>query len=193
VASTRLIIQRLSADHDRGGFDCGVEELNLYLLKYSRQHERKGIGRTYVATEEGEKRVLGYYTISSSAVAFEIVPENLPRHPIPVALIGRLAVDQNAQGRGLGEMLLIDALRSAERAGESVGIYAIVVDALEDKPRSLEVRFSRTARRPPSPLLANGSRQRTEPVAAGSMLEVRTQRIEVPAATNTNTQASPTQ
>jgi predicted GNAT family N-acyltransferase len=141
VANPRLIIQRLSTSHDRDSFDCGAEELNLYLLKYSWQHERKGMGRTYVATEEGESRVLGYYTISSSAVAFDVVPENLPRHPIPVALIGRLAVDRNAQGRGLCEMLLIDALRSAQKASESVGIYAIVVDALEDKARGFYVKY----------------------------------------------------
>ena len=60
-----ITIERLSSHHDRRDFDCGVAELNSYLMKYSGQHERKGIGRTYVATEE-DARVLGYYTISSS-------------------------------------------------------------------------------------------------------------------------------
>lgn len=139
--TTSLIIEKLSSGHDRNSFDCGVEELNLYLLKYSGQHERKGMGRTYVATEEGERLVLGYYTISSSAVAFDVVPENLPHHPIPVALVGRLAVDRNMHGHGLGEMLLIHALQSAQRAGESVGIYAVVVDALDDKARSFYLKY----------------------------------------------------
>src|SRR5438552_1764553 len=97
-----IIIEKLSSHHDRRSFDCGVEELNTYLQRYSGQHERKGMGRTYVATEEADVRVIGYYTISSSAVAFDVVPENLPHHPVPVALVGRLAVDNGARGQGLG-------------------------------------------------------------------------------------------
>src|SRR5687768_11581099 len=126
-----IIIEKLSSYHDRSNFDCGVEELNSYLQKYSGQHERKGIGRTYVARKEDNTRVLGYYTISSSAVRFDVVPENLPRYPVPVALVGRLAVDLTARGQRLGETLLIHALRSAQLAARIVGIYAVVVDALD--------------------------------------------------------------
>jgi len=110
-------------------------------VKYSGQHERKGIGRTYVATEEDSTRVLGYYTISSSGVAFDVVPENLPRHPIPVALIGRLAVDITARRRRLGETLLIHALRSAQRVSRIVGIYAVVVNALDESARSFYLKY----------------------------------------------------
>ena len=130
-----MIIERLSPHHDRRDFDCGVEELNSYLQRYSSQHERKGIGRTYVATKSDERRVLGYYTISSSAVAFDVVPENLPRHPVPVALIGRLAVDKIARSQRLGETLLVHALRSAQHAAQIVGIYAVVVDALDESAK----------------------------------------------------------
>jgi hypothetical protein len=87
LTKRRLIIEQLSSHHERRSFDCGVEELNSYLQRYSGQHERKGMGRTYVAVEDDEARVLGYYTISSSSVAFDTVPENLPRHPVPVALV----------------------------------------------------------------------------------------------------------
>lgn len=130
-----IIIEGLSPHHDRRDFDCGVEELNSYLQRYSGQHERKGIGRTYVATKNDERRVLGYYTISSSAVAFDVVPENIPRHPVPVALVGRLAVDNIARSERLGETLLIHALRSAQRAAKIVGIYAVVVDALDESAK----------------------------------------------------------
>jgi predicted GNAT family N-acyltransferase len=130
-----IIIEGLSPHHDRRNFDCGVEELNSYLQRYSGQHERKGIGRTYVATKNDERRVLGYYTISSSAVAFDVVPENIPRHPVPVALVGRLAVDNIARSQRLGETLLIHALRSAQRAAKIVGIYAVVVDALDESAK----------------------------------------------------------
>jgi hypothetical protein len=97
-----------------------VEELNAYLLRYSGQHERKGMGRTYVAVEEGRTQVLGYYTISSSAVSFEAVPANLFRHPVPVALIGRLAVDISARDHGL---------------------YAVVVDALDEKAKRFYLKY----------------------------------------------------
>jgi predicted GNAT family N-acyltransferase len=69
------------------------------------------------------------------------VPENLPHHPVPVALVGRLAVDNTARGERLGETLLIHALRSAQRAAKIVGIYAVVVDALDESARSFYLKF----------------------------------------------------
>jgi predicted GNAT family N-acyltransferase len=131
-----MIIDRLSSHHNRSEFECGVEELNVYLQKYASQHQRKGVGRTYVATEGDADRVLGYYTVSAGAVDFDTVPENLPRHPIPIVLIGRLAVDIGARGRGLGEILLIHALISAQRVAEIAGVYAVVVDALDTQAKS---------------------------------------------------------
>jgi len=136
-----IVIEKLSSHHNRRDFDCGVEDLNAYLRRYSGQHERKGMGRTYVATEENDTHVLGYYTISSSAVAFDVVPENLPRHPVPVALVGRLAVDNIARGQRLGETLLIHALRSAQLAAKIVGIYAVVVDALDESARRFYLNY----------------------------------------------------
>ena len=136
-----ITIEKLSSHHDRRDFDCGVEELNSYLRKYSSQHQRKGIGRTYVAIEDCNTRVLGYYTISSSVVTFESVPENLPRHPVPVALIGRLAVDIAARCQRLGETLIIHALQSAQRAARIVGIYAVVVDAFDESAKRFYLRY----------------------------------------------------
>lgn len=138
---TMITIEKLSSHHNRRDFDCDIEELNSYLQRYSSQHERKGMGRTYVATKEDNPRVLGYYTISSSAVAFDVVPENLPRHPVPVALIGRLAVDKLARGERLGETLLIHALISAQRAAEIVGIYAVIVDAFDESAKNFYLRY----------------------------------------------------
>ena len=136
-----ITIERLSSHHNRRDFDCGVDELNSYLQRYSGQHERKGMGRTYVATKKNDDRVLGYYTIASSAVAFDIVPENLPRHPVPVALIGRLAVDKTARHQRLGEMLLIHAFGSAHQAAKIVGMYAVVVDAFDDTAKSFYLQY----------------------------------------------------
>ncbi|HJT67717.1 MAG TPA: GNAT family N-acetyltransferase [Pyrinomonadaceae bacterium] len=99
------------------------------------------MGRTYVATTDGDASVLGYYTISSSAVAFEVVPENLPRHPIPVALVGRLAVDNKVRRQRLGETLLVHVLQSAQRAARIVEIYAVVVDALDESAKSFYLKY----------------------------------------------------
>lgn len=136
-----ITIEKLSSHHDRRGFDCGVDELNSYLQRYSGQHERKGMGRTYVAIKKDDARVLGYYTISSSAVAFDTVPENLPHHPVPVALIGRLAVDRLARRQRLGETLLIHALKSAHHASKVVGIYAVFVDAFDEAARNFYLKY----------------------------------------------------
>ena len=108
------VIELLTEKHDRASFDCGEPSLNEYLQRFARQNAENFLGRTYVAVAPGQTQIQGYYTISSSAVAREELPEKrLPRYPIPVVLMGRLTVDQQAQGQGLGELLLLDALKRA--------------------------------------------------------------------------------
>jgi len=103
------------------------------------------MGRTFVAIVPGNNRVCGYYTISSGKVAKEDLPEEqrrrLPRYPIPVVLIGKLAVDQNAQGCGLGALLLMDALRLAYQASKLLGIRGVEVDALDEDARRFYVKY----------------------------------------------------
>lgn len=134
-------IERLSPAHDRSSFDCGEQTLDEYLRRYAGQHDRKGLGRTYVAVERGGSVVKGYHTISSGAVSFEIVPENLPRHPVPVILLGRLAVDRTTQGHGLGAMLLVHALKRALNVSEQLGVHAVVIDALNDRARAFYLKY----------------------------------------------------
>jgi GNAT superfamily N-acetyltransferase len=134
-------IERLSPAHARDAFDCGEQALDDYLRRYAGQHDRKGLGRTYVAVEPGGTVVKGFYTISSGAVSFEVVPENLPRHPIPVVLLGRLAVVRTAQGHGLGAMLLIHALRRAFDVSEQLGVHAVAVDTLNESARAFYLKY----------------------------------------------------
>jgi GNAT superfamily N-acetyltransferase len=138
------IIEPLSAKHDRSSFDCGEPSLNTYLRQYARQNDEKGLGRTCVAVEPGQTRVEGYYTLSTGAVTFEQVPEKLPRYPIPVVHLGRLAVDLSSQGKGLGEIVLIDALKRATLAAEQLGIYAVEVLALNDSARRFYLKYGFT-------------------------------------------------
>ena len=133
-------VEPLSARHDRAAFDCGVQDLNVYLQRFARQNQSTGISQHFVAVEQaGSPQILGYYALSAGAVDFDEVPDalkkRLPRYPIPVAHIGRLAVDRHSAGHGLGSWLLIDALARTVRVAEQLGIHAVEVVAINHKAR----------------------------------------------------------
>jgi len=136
VSDPSIVVERLDKSHDKEEFDCGDTGLNEYLHRFARPNTERGIGTTYVAVRRGRKRVLAYYTISSGQVAREDMPDrdrkSLPRYPIPVVRIGRLASDVTVRGQGLGTLMLIDALRRARELADVLGIYAVEVDALND-------------------------------------------------------------
>lgn len=134
-------VELLSKRHERQNFDCEEESLNLFLKNYARQNSERGLGKTFVAVRPGDTVVCGYYTLSSGSVSFEIVPENLPRYPIPVVHLGRLAVDVGSKGQGLGEFLLIDALRRSLLVSEQLGIYAIEFFAINSSAKGFYLRY----------------------------------------------------
>jgi GNAT superfamily N-acetyltransferase len=138
-------IERLGRAHDRKGFSCGNGPLDDFLRSLAGQYEKRNIGRTYVATRPGEARVLGYYTLSSGAVPIENLPEpsarKLPRHPVPTILLGRLAVDREVHGQGLGEALLVDALGRALDFSETLGVHAVEVVAIDERARAFYERY----------------------------------------------------
>ncbi len=129
----------MDGSFDRSSFDCGVEEPNSFLKTKARQNQGKGINRNFVAISEGDqnKTVLGYYCISSGEVNLEILPELqrkwLPKHPVPVARMGRLARDLSTRGKKLGELLLVDALRRTKILSKQIGIFAVIVDTKNKK------------------------------------------------------------
>lgn len=99
------------------------------------QYERRRLGKTFVATLPSQTRVLGYYTLAAGAVSFSQLPRDLsrklPKHPLPVVLLARLAVDRGVQGRRLGESLLMDALQRSLQLSSQLGIHAMTVDAID--------------------------------------------------------------
>lgn len=120
------------------GFSCGKHALDDYLARHALTNNARGVARAYVLRrrpddQTGDPHVLGFYTLSmslaESAVVAGVLKTSLPKYPMPVALIGRLAVDRRAQGRGLGSQLLIDALRRVVDAANIVGCTGIIVDA----------------------------------------------------------------
>jgi GNAT superfamily N-acetyltransferase len=138
-------VQPLDRTHDRGEFACGKGPLDNFLRTLVSQYEKRRLGRTYVVVRPGEKRVLGYYTLASGAVSFANLPEQatkkLPRHPVPVILLARLALDRSVQGQGLGGFLLADALRRCLALAEQLGVHAVEVDAIDEQAKAFYEKY----------------------------------------------------
>ena len=132
----------LADRHDVSRFHSGVPGLDAWLQGKARLNEAKGGARTYVACDGN--RVAGFYSLAASAVERRRVPSRVGRsmpEPVPVILLGQLAVDTTYQGRGLGSDLLIDAAKRALAASEVIGARAIVVQALDGHAKSFYARF----------------------------------------------------
>jgi GNAT superfamily N-acetyltransferase len=141
-----LVIHSLSPAQDRTGFNSGVESLDRYLKKQARQDIKRRMSRVFVATRiENLRKVVGYYTLSSLSIELYQLPaevvRKLPRHPVPAALIGRLAVHQTDQGKGIGKMLLVDAFKRTLSVSDQIAIYAMVVDAINNEAKGFYKQF----------------------------------------------------
>jgi GNAT superfamily N-acetyltransferase len=138
-------IERFDAFHQRGQFSCGKTPLDAFIQSLVTQYEKRKLGITYVAVLPGDRRVIGYYTLASSSVPFHNLPpktaRKLPKHPVPVALLGRLAVDATAQGRGLGRLLLMDALKKCLDLSEQLGIFAVEVMAIDQEAKAFYLKY----------------------------------------------------
>jgi len=141
-----LIITPLNTDHDKAGFHCDVDTLDHYLHKQAGQDIKRRISRVFVASPpDTPKAVMGYYSLSTLSIKLSQLPETLtrklPKHPIPAALIGRLAVSKDAQGCGIGKMMLVDAIRRTMTVREQIAIHAMVMDAINDNARGFYEQF----------------------------------------------------
>jgi GNAT superfamily N-acetyltransferase len=141
----RIEILQLSQQHKKADFDCGNEDLNLFLHRYARQNIWKGLSVTYVAVRPGESTVLGYYCLSTGQVVSADLPDaeakKLPKYPIPVVRIGRLATDLDSQGQGIGRLLLVDALLKTLKVSKEVGVFAVEVDAKTEKAKEFYLKY----------------------------------------------------
>lgn len=128
-------IEPLSATHDRSGFVCGAAVLDRYFREQASQDVKRRIASCFVAVTVDTKETAGFYTLTAASVALSnLAPElikKLPRYPVvPAALLGRLAIAQRYQGKGLGGVLLGDAILRIARA--ELGVFAMLVDAKDD-------------------------------------------------------------
>jgi predicted N-acetyltransferase YhbS len=130
----RVLLERLDAHHDVSMFDSGTEALDEWLRRHALASQRMDSARTFVATQSG--RVVGYFSLTMGSVYRTEAPaqlvRGLPAYPVGMVLLARLAVDQSQQGRGVGAMLLSEALRKAVAAGEVAAARLIVVDAADE-------------------------------------------------------------
>lgn len=137
-------IKKLSSVLDVSQFSCGKPILDEWLQKYAYTNQRSGMVQTYVVCQE--KQIVGYYAISAGSVSRDFVPSRIakgvPNHPIPVALLARLAIDQTVQGQGLGSALLKDAMMRVYKAADIMGVRAILVHALDDEARKFYEKFN---------------------------------------------------
>jgi GNAT superfamily N-acetyltransferase len=128
----------IGRQHDRTGFDCGDADLNLYLQKFARQNHESGGAKCFVAAPvEAPARIIGFYTLSPASIAFSRTPavarKGLGRYDVPVFRLGRLAVDNAMQGRGLGGALLLRAADRCRRVAQDVGGVALLIDAKTER------------------------------------------------------------
>lgn len=133
----------LDAGHVVDGFGCGKAPLDDFLKRFAFANQGGGGSRTYVVCRN--RRVVGYYSLAPGSVEPGSAPERVkrgqPRHPVPVVLLARLALDQSEQGKGLGKHLLLDAFRRALAGAEVIGGRALLIHAKDDEARRFYLRY----------------------------------------------------
>ena len=140
------MIELLGNKHNRSEFDCGKDLLNNYLKTQAGQDIKRKLSACFVMVDKETYCIQGYYTLSNNSIALSCFPESIKRklpqsyNSIPTTLLGRLAVDKNVKGKGLGKILLIDALRRSYELSKEIGSFAVVVDPID---REAELFYER--------------------------------------------------
>lgn len=131
-------IRKLAAHDQTEGFDCGQPALNQFLQRYALVNQKSHSAQTYVCCQQDA--VVGFYSLSVGSVQPQAAPirvmRGMARHPVPVMLLARLAVDLAHQGQGLGQALLKDALLRTAQAADIAGIRCLLVHAKDDAARA---------------------------------------------------------
>ena len=130
------ITEPLGRKHKKSEFSCGNSSLDNYIQRQAKQDIRRKLSACFILG--GSKgNVKGYYTLSNAGISHEVIPEEiskkLPRNynSLPVTLLGRLAIDENNKGQGLGKLLLIDALKRSYEVSKVIGSMAVIVDPID--------------------------------------------------------------
>jgi len=141
-----MLVELLTRRHARDTFACGKAELDSYIREPALQDMKRGLAHVFVLVDDPSPAVLGYYSLSAFGVQLHDLPQDvqarLGRYPaVPATLLGRLAVTEARRGHGLGEHLLMDALRRAESVTAEVASVAVIVDAIDDDAAAFYARY----------------------------------------------------
>lgn len=140
-----LKIENLNKQHKRNRFDCGVDELNLYLRNTARQHLTKGISRTFILIDDTvPSEILGFFTLSSCEIHAERLPGRYAKkYPLtaPAAKLARLAIAKTKQRKGLGTLLMMNAIERIITVSENLGIIGFFVDAKNQSAKAFYEQF----------------------------------------------------
>lgn len=128
----------LGDDHRLDDFCCTSPDLSKWLIDRARKNHREGASRCFVVCDE-QRNVIGYYALAAGAVTHALVPGNVRRNmpdPIPVAVLGRLAVHSDWVGRGIGRGLLKDAVQRTLQTSQQMGIRVLLCHAIDDEAKA---------------------------------------------------------
>ena len=141
------MIELLDRKHNRKDFDCGKGLLNNYLKNQAGQDIKRKLSACFVLSEKETNNIKGYYTLSNNSIPLSSFPEyiqkKLPKSyvSIPATLLGRLAIDTKFQGKGIGKIILIDALKRSYEISTEIGSFAVVVDPIDEEAEKFYKRY----------------------------------------------------
>jgi len=141
------MIELLDKKHNRKDFDCGKELLNDYLKTQAGQDVKRKLSACFVLADSETKVIQGYYTLSNNSIPLssfsEQIQKKLPKSydSIPTTLLGRLAIDKKYQGKGIGKIILIDALKRSFGISNEIGSFGIVVDPMDDEAKGFYQKY----------------------------------------------------
>ena len=139
--------EHLNSGHRRNEFHCGKEILDNYLHKQANQDVKRKLSACFVAVDIETNLIKGYYTLANNSIAQELIPKKLQKKlpssysSIPTTLLGRLAVDIRYQSKGIGKLLLIDALKKSHEISKKIGSFAVVVDSLDKDAEKFYLKY----------------------------------------------------
>jgi len=132
------LTENLNSTHRKKEFSCGNDMLDNYLQKQANQDIKRKLSACFVLNDEGTNLLKGYYTLANNSIPQNLIPaefkKKLPKSytSIPTTLLGRLAIDNRFQGKGIGKLLLVDALNRSYEISKSIGSFAVIVDPIDE-------------------------------------------------------------
>jgi GNAT superfamily N-acetyltransferase len=137
----------LDSKYDRENFSCGKDLLDNYFWRQANQDVKRKLSVCFVLIDNDTDKIIGYYTLSSNSISNDLIPDSLKKKlpksylSLPTILLGRMAIDKDSQGKGIGKILLIDSLKRCIDTSESIGAFAVVVDPIDNEAESFYKKY----------------------------------------------------